>query len=607
MGELSHAPSMKPGSVRLREDRRFRLAFSALTAAALAVSILVTTGIGASQAGVSERDTIALVDSQGHFTVLSSVSEDAKATRYTFGNPGDVPLMGDWNCNGEETPGVYRLSTGGVYLRNAHAGGNADVSFLFGNPGDRAIAGDFDGDGCDTVSVYRSHRATAFVRNLIASGGADMFFLFGNRGDRSFVGDFNGDGTDTIGLHRNSTGTVYLTNQNSSSSAVAVVFGNPNDQVVAGDWNGDGDDTIAAYRSSTGMFYYRNSNSTGSGDGSLFVGRGLTVVPVAGLDSDSVDGAPFDPGSPEPVPPAPVSPPPAPAPSPAPSTPPPSGGVVPAAGFDAPPARQASGPIDIDGESNVVIENLHISNPGGTCVNISNSSNVTIRNSTIGPCGDEAVYFTDVDTVLVSGNYITDTNNGVLVHRSESVAVDGNAFVNAGRNFVQFDKVNGAGSSISGNRGQNELGGSNAEDMLNLYQSNGTASSPIRIVGNYLRDGGPSGFGSGIMLGDSGGSHQYVEGNVMVNPGQVGIGVASGQNITVLNNLIYSSSQPWSNVGLYVWNQYSDACSDIEVAGNQVNWTAAGGYANAYWGGGGCSNLSVYDNDWDAPIGPGIF
>ena len=601
MGELSRTPSSMPPFHRSGHGRRFRFVLTGLTAAALAVSILATTGTGVSQAGVSERDTIALVDAQGHFTVLSSLSEDARTTRYTFGHPGDVPLMGDWDCDGDETPGVYRLSTGGVYLRNSHSGGNADVSFLFGNPGDRAIAGDFDGDGCDTVSVYRSHRATAFVRNLIAAGDADLFFLFGIRGDRSFVGDFDGDGTDTIGLHRNSTGTVYLTNENRTVSAAAVVYGNPDDQIISGDWNGDGNDTVAAYRPSTGMFYFRNSNSTGSGDGSLFVGRGLTVVPVAGIDSDAVDGDTFDPDSVEPPAPAPTPE------APAPSTPPPSGGIGPVAGFDEPPSRQASGPIDISGESNVVIENLHISNPDGVCVYVSGSSDVVLRNSTIGPCGEEAVYVTDSNAVQVYGNYVTGTNNGVVIHRSDSVVVDENAFINAGRNFVQFDKVNGPGSSISGNRGQNELGGSNAEDMINLYQSNGTASSPIRIVGNHLRNGGPSDYGSGIMLGDSGGSHQFVEGNVMVNPGQVGIGVASGQSITVINNLIYSSSQPWSNVGLYVWNQYGSACSDIEVSGNQVSWIAAGGYSNAYWEGGGCGNLSVSNNDWHAPIGPDIF
>jgi hypothetical protein len=240
-------------------------------------------------------------------------------------------------------------------------------------------------------------------------------------------------------------------------------------------------------------------------------------------------------------------------------------------------------------------------------VTVTKSSNVTIRNSTIGPCGDEAVFFSDVDTAEVTGNHITETGNGVLVHRSDSIVVDENDFINAGRNFVQFDKVDGPRSSISGNRGQNELGGSSAEDLINVFESNGTAESPIRIVGNHLRNGGPSGFGSGIMLGDNGGSHQIAQGNRLVNPGQVGIGVASGDGIRVIDNLIYSAAQPWSNVGVYVWNQYDATCSDIEVAGNQVNWTASAEFSNGFWDGGGCGTPSVTDNDWESSIGPGIW
>jgi nitrous oxidase accessory protein NosD len=217
------------------------------------------------------------------------------------------------------------------------------------------------------------------------------------------------------------------------------------------------------------------------------------------------------------------------------------------------------------------------------------------------------VYLSDVDGAVVEGNYITGTSNGVLVHRSDSVRVDSNAFVDAGRNFVQFDKVNGAGSSISGNRGQNELGGTNAEDLISLYLSNGTASSPIMVVGNHLRNGGPSDSGSGIMLGDGGGSYQFVEGNVLVEPGQVGIGVASGTNMTVRGNVVYSSALPWSNTGIYVWNQYPSACGNVEVSGNRVNWTNAEGRSNSWWEGGGCGEVNNYGNDWNAPVGPDNF
>jgi hypothetical protein len=104
------------------------------------------------------------------------------------------------------------------------------------------------------------------------------------------------------------------------------------------------------------------------------------------------------------------------------------------------------------------------------------------------------------------------------------------------------------------------------------------------------------------MLGDGGGSHQLAQGNRLVNPGQVGIGVAAGSEIRVLDNLIYASDElSWSNVGMYVWNQY-ESCGYVEVSGNQVNWTAG----NAFWNGGGC-DLDEHGNNWDANVGPSIW
>ncbi|MGI9586542.1 MAG: TolB family protein, partial [Acidimicrobiia bacterium] len=73
---------------------------------------------------------------------------------FFYGNPGDFPFVGDWNCDGVDTPGLYRQADGFVYLRNTNTQGNADVSFFFGDPGDVPLSGDFNGDGCDTVSIY---------------------------------------------------------------------------------------------------------------------------------------------------------------------------------------------------------------------------------------------------------------------------------------------------------------------------------------------------------------------------------------------------------------------------------------------------------------------
>jgi hypothetical protein len=197
---------------------------------------------------------------------------------FFYGNPGDVPFMGDWNCDGVSTPGLYRQSDGFVYLRNSNTQGIADVRFFFGNPGDVPLAGDFDHDGCDTVSIYRPAEQRVYVIDELGGGdrglgAASHSFLFGNPADRPFVGDFDGDAIDTIGLHRASTGLVYYRNTNTTGPADSqFIFGDPGDLITAGDWIGAGRDTVAVYRPSTQTLYIRFSNSAGNADVQVLAG-----------------------------------------------------------------------------------------------------------------------------------------------------------------------------------------------------------------------------------------------------------------------------------------------------------------------------------------------
>ncbi len=191
---------------------------------------------------------------------------------FFFGNPADYPIMGDWDCDGIDTPGLYRQSDGYVYLRNSNTQGVANIKFYFGNPGDLPLAGDFNGDGCDTVSIYRQSDGRVYLMNHLGAndgglGAADDAFYFGNPGDKPFVGDFDGDGTDTVGLHRESTGYVYFRNTNTQGVADhQFYFGDPADHLIAGDWNDDGMDTPAIYRPSDRTFYLRYTNTQGNAD-----------------------------------------------------------------------------------------------------------------------------------------------------------------------------------------------------------------------------------------------------------------------------------------------------------------------------------------------------
>jgi len=204
-------------------------------------------------------------------------------TSFYYGNPGDVPMMGDWDGDGVDSPGLYRRSDGYVYLRNLNTQGNADIAFLFGNPGDLPVPGDFDGDGSDTVSLYRPSEQRFYIINSLGSGGeglgaADFDLSFGQPGDQPFAGDFDGDGSDTVGTYGPTTGLVSL----HSFPGSTFLYGSPGDQVLLASFEGDSVETIGLYRESSSVFFLRSSNTTGNATHTFRYGR-QGFSPIAGL------------------------------------------------------------------------------------------------------------------------------------------------------------------------------------------------------------------------------------------------------------------------------------------------------------------------------------
>jgi hypothetical protein len=195
-----------------------------------------------------------------------------------YGIPGDYPVVGDWDGNGDATIGVYR--SGKFYLRNSNTLGFADWVFAFGQIGDQPVAGDWDGDGVDTIGVYRPSTGQFLLRNSNSAGAADMSFYLGNVGDVGIAGDWDGDGKDTTGVFRPINGIIFLKNTNTTGFAdVALNYGIPGDKPVTGDWNTDGIDTIGVYRN--GQFMLRNSNTIGFAD--IVFGLGNPGdMPIAG-------------------------------------------------------------------------------------------------------------------------------------------------------------------------------------------------------------------------------------------------------------------------------------------------------------------------------------
>ena len=177
------------------------------------VALLAAGGtVAAALAAATDRVTRPVVIRGNTWYVRDTLTGGVADRVFTYGQPGDFQLMGDWDGNGTDTPGVVRGST--WYLKNTNASpGTADVSFAYGFASDLAVAGDWDGDGVSTPGVVRGTTWYLRATNDPANTTTLPPFAYGQAGDQRVVGDWNGDGTTTIGVKRRSRWLLRNSNQ----------------------------------------------------------------------------------------------------------------------------------------------------------------------------------------------------------------------------------------------------------------------------------------------------------------------------------------------------------------------------------------------------------
>ena len=316
-----------------------------------------------------------------------------------------------------------------------------------------------------------------------------------------------------------------------------------------------------------------------------------------------------------------------------------------------------SGPITINGQSGTVITNLRITSTTGDCITITNSTNITVKNSEIGPCGTASAT-THGNGISLSGNngiYIYDNyihpetaSRGCCDHHdgifgsqnNQNVTIQGNVIA-YGESNIEFTNANSV-LTVTGNfllnprgpqpRGQNFqcwgadsnhvcsnvtidsnyalssvdttrfLYPENQEDSINFGLSTGI------IAENNFISGGHSSSGCGLIADDRANNVQF-QGNLLLNTGQCGIGIANGVNQIVSGNQIYNSTpvRGAGNTAIYVWKQYASPCGPSTVSGNVADMILANGQHNAYWDGGGCGarwSGNVFNKTADSQLTP---
>jgi serine-aspartate repeat-containing protein C/D/E len=128
---------------------------------------------------------------------------------FHYGEPGDVPVSGDWNGDGIRQIGVFHDGQWYLDLDGDGKFTERDAAFTFGQAGDLPVVGDFNGNGVDVVGVFRAGKWIIDTNNNHHIDAQDKVFELGGAGDKPVVGDWNDDGADDPGVfHPGATTTT---------------------------------------------------------------------------------------------------------------------------------------------------------------------------------------------------------------------------------------------------------------------------------------------------------------------------------------------------------------------------------------------------------------
>lgn len=201
-------------------------------------------GDGTATPGLLQRTA----NERWRWLLRDDLSGGTATTSLVYGLATDATVCGDWDGDGTETPGVVRSRSDDRFewhLSNSQDGGGADVRFVYGSrlhdDLDRYpvwfVVGDWDGDGDDTVGIvrFRTDRRFAWhLRNEHAGGAADLSYVYygdaRSGDDQDFdipiAGDWDGDGEDTAGVvrKRNLGNPTWLLRDRHSGGPADVTF-----------------------------------------------------------------------------------------------------------------------------------------------------------------------------------------------------------------------------------------------------------------------------------------------------------------------------------------------------------------------------------------------
>jgi stage II sporulation protein D len=192
----------------------------------------------------------------GKFTLRWS---DGTRRVVALGQPGDLPVVGDWNRDGKDGVGVFH--SGHWSIVDALDGTGTVTQFDYGQAGDLPVAGHWTGASGAGIGVVRG--STWLMRSTPTAGAPTLTSSFAGAG-RPLLGDWDGSGLASPGWMKD--GAWALSNLIGHPAVHRTVsFGRAGDDPVPGDFDGNGTTTTGIARSNS--FFWRNDLLGGSATG----------------------------------------------------------------------------------------------------------------------------------------------------------------------------------------------------------------------------------------------------------------------------------------------------------------------------------------------------
>jgi hypothetical protein len=215
--------------------------------------------------GDSKTDAAVFEPSTGIWKIRRS--SDNAVRECAWGAQTDIALTGKHFSNANDLvvfrSGTWYIKRFGDIIKPIAAGeapsNNLNFQvFQWGQPGDKPLMADFNGDGRDELTVFRPSTGIWYVYNQI--NGSYKTVRFGITEDIPVAADYDSDGKADIAVFRPSTGIWYILGS-AEQNLISRVFGQTDDIPVVADYDKDGVADIAVFRPSNGTWYRLNSSN----------------------------------------------------------------------------------------------------------------------------------------------------------------------------------------------------------------------------------------------------------------------------------------------------------------------------------------------------------